>query len=141
MHVNTMVKAIALNCTLKPSPEPSSTDVLLDQVATEFRKHDVGFEIIRLVDMNIKPGVTSDEGDGDDWPEIRRRILAADILVLASPIWLGHPSSLAQRALERMDAFLSELDDEGRMVSYGNEDDDAQHRASRSGAERPTVSR
>lgn len=114
-----MLKAVAINCTLKPSPAPSSTDVLLDQVADEFRKHDVEMEAIRLADMTVNPGVTSEEGEDDDWPDIRRKVLAADIFILATPIWIGHPSSLAQRVLERMDAFISETDDEGRMVSYG----------------------
>lgn len=72
-----------------------------------------------MVDHDVKPGVTSDEGEGDGWPEIRQKILDADILIVGSPIWLGHQSSIAQRVLERMDAFLGETDDKGRMVSYG----------------------
>ena len=75
--------------------------------------------IVRVVDFNIKPGVSSDEGEGDDWPALRKRILAADILVIGSPIWLGQPSSVAKRVLERMDAFLDERDDMQRMPSYG----------------------
>ncbi len=76
-------------------------------------------------------GVSSDEGEGDDWPGLRRRILDADILVLGTPIWLGHQSSICQRVLERLDAFLGEEDERGRMISYdrvaavavvGNED-------------------
>lgn len=63
--------------------------------------------------------MTSDEGEGDDWPALRRKILSHDILIFGSPIWLGHPSSVARRVLERMDAFLSETDDKGRMPSYG----------------------
>src|SRR5690606_33426844 len=66
-----------------------------------------------------KPGVTSDEGVGDAWPALRQRLLAADIFIMGTPIWLGQPSSVCKRALERMDAFLSETDAEGRMVSYG----------------------
>jgi multimeric flavodoxin WrbA len=63
--------------------------------------------------------VTSDEGDGDEWPGLRARLLSADILVLGSPIWLGQPSSVSKRVLERMDAFLGEKDEQGRMPSYG----------------------
>jgi multimeric flavodoxin WrbA len=74
---------------------------------------------VRVVDHDVKPGVTSDEGDGDEWPALREQILAADILVFGSPIWLGHPSSVAQRVLERMDAFLGETDDQGRMITSG----------------------
>lgn len=128
------VTAVALNCTLKPSGagEASSTDRLLDELCTALADHDVTCgPRVRVADLDIRPGVTSDEGDGDEWPALRRQILDADILVLGTPIWLGHPSSLAQRVLERLDAFLGEEDDEGRMVSWdrvavvavvGNED-------------------
>lgn len=114
-------KALALNGTLKSSnsSEKSSTGKLLQLIAEEFKKHGVETETIRLADYDIKPGVTSDEGGGDAWPQIREKILNADLLVLGTPIWLGQPSSVCKRALERMDAFLEETDDEGRMVSYG----------------------
>ncbi len=112
--------ALALNCSLKASSEPSSTEVLLQEVLDALAEHGVsGGEIVRAVDHDIKPGVTSDEGDGDEWPALRERILAADILVVGTPIWLGQPSSVVKRVLERMDAFLGETDDQGRMVSYG----------------------
>jgi hypothetical protein len=77
------LRAIALNCTLKRGPSPSSTAVLLEEVLAELR------------------------------------VLASDILVVGTPIWLGQPSSVAKRVLERMDAFLGERDDAGRMVSAG----------------------
>lgn len=113
--------AVALNCTLKSSSakNASSTEKLLEQVLTAFKKHDVSGEIIRIADHDIKPGVSSDEGPGDAWPAIRRKILDANILLIGTPIWLGQPSSLCKRVLERMDAFLGETDDAGRMVSYG----------------------
>jgi multimeric flavodoxin WrbA len=114
------LKAIALNATLKASGgEPSSTDRMLALIALAMSKDGVETETIRLADFNIKPGVSSDEGDGDDWPAIREKVLDADILILGTPIWLGQPSSVSKRALERMDAFLEETDDAGRMVSYG----------------------
>jgi multimeric flavodoxin WrbA len=114
--------ACLLNCTLKRSggDQPSSTDKLLAEVAAQLRTHGVEpGEVIRVADRDVKPGVTSDEGSGDDWPAIRQRILDSDILVLGTPIWLGQPSSVAKRVLERMDAFLGETDAAGRMVSYG----------------------
>jgi len=86
---------------------------------SEMAEHGVTGTVIRVVDHNVAPGVTSDEGEGDEWPEIRQKTLDADILIVGSPIWLGHPSSIAQRVLERMDAFLGETDDQGRMVFYG----------------------
>lgn len=114
------LKAIALNGTLKSSgDEPSSTDRMLDLIAHGLRQSHVEVETIRLADHDIKPGVTSDEGPGDAWPDIRKAILDANILIIGTPIWLGQPSSVAKRAMERMDAFLEETDDEGRMVSYG----------------------
>jgi len=99
--------------------EPLSTAKRLDLIATEFNSFDAQFETVWLVDHDIKPGATSEEGNGDAWPEIRTKILSADILVLNTPIWLGQPSSVIKRALERMDAFLEEKDSDGRMVSYG----------------------
>jgi multimeric flavodoxin WrbA len=93
---------------------------MIQLIAGELEKHEVELvETIRIADHDIKPGVTSDEGEGDEWPDIRRRILAADILIFGTPIWLGQLSSLAKRVLERMDAFLSETDDRGRMPSFG----------------------
>ena len=111
--------ALAINCTLKKAPAASSCDRLLTEVLASLARHGVQGEIIRAVDHNIKPGVTSDEGSGDDWPAIRAKVLAADILVLGTPVWLGHPSSVCQRVLERLDAFLGETDAQGRMISYG----------------------
>jgi len=114
------LKAIALNGTLKSSGgEPSSTDRMLDLIARGLRERHVEVETIRLADHDIKPGVTSDEGPGDAWPDIRKAILDANILIVGTPIWLGQPSSVVKRALERMDAFLEETDDEGRMISHG----------------------
>jgi len=113
------LSVLALNCTLKSSPEKSSTEKLLSELLAAFREYDADGEIVRVVDLNIKPGVRSHEGPGDDWPALRGKILASDILVIGSPIWLGQPSSIAKRVLERMDAFLGERDDRERMPSYG----------------------
>lgn len=115
------LKAIAINATLKPSgKEPSSTDKMIDLVKDALGKQGVEWtETIRLADFRIKPGVSSDEGDGDEWPGIRKKILDADILVFGTPIWLGQLSSQAKLVLERMDAFLSETDEQGRMPSSG----------------------
>lgn len=111
--------ALALNCTLKPSPADSSCELLLKQTLAALQEHGVKGELLRVADYNIKPGVTSDEGKGDDWPMIRQKLVEADIFILGSPVWLGHPSSLCQRVLERLDAFLGETDDQGHMPSYG----------------------
>ncbi len=116
-----MLTALPLNCTLKADPaQPSSTDAMIDVLREPFEKAGVKVsETVRVAALNIKPGVTSDEGEGDDWPALRERILAHDILIFGGPIWMGQVGSVAKRALERMDAFLSETDDQGRMPSYG----------------------
>jgi len=114
------LKAFGFDCSLKPAASgSSSTQALLDQFFAELAKLGVDGDVVRAVDYNIKPGVKSDEGDGDEWPALRKRLLEADILVIGSPIWLGQPSSVSKRVLERMDAFLEEKDDRGRMPSYG----------------------
>jgi multimeric flavodoxin WrbA len=105
--------------------------LLARQLLDAMARHDVHGEIVRIVDHDIRPGVQLDMGDGDEWPPIREKVMAADILVIATPTWLGQPSSIAQRVLERLDAELSEIDEEGRLktlskvaaaVVVGNED-------------------
>lgn len=113
------LQAVVLVGSLSPSPARSSSELLGTQVLDAMRPHGVTGTVIRLVDHDVKPGVEVDMGDGDAWPGIREQILAADILVLATPIWMGQPSSVTKRALERLDAELSETDDEGRMLTYG----------------------
>ena len=126
------MRATILNGTLKPSPDTSNTEGLASYVAGALRDRGVD-EVthIRLVDHDVRPGVESDMGEGDAWPAIREQILASEILIIATPTWLGQLSSVTKRALERMDAFLSETDDDGVPVAYnrvagvvvtGNED-------------------
>lgn len=115
-----MVTALALNCSLKPSPAESSCDLLAQQVLDALSANGVtDGGIVRVVDHDVKPGVEADMGDGDAWPGIREHVLAADILVFATPTWMGHMSSVAQRVLERLDAELAETDDEGRPILAG----------------------
>ena len=125
------MRALVLNCTLKPSPEPSNTEALARVVTDELERRDVDVEIVRVVDLNVKPGVETDMGDGDDWPALHDKVLASEILIVATPTWVGRHSSVAQRVIERLDAMISETDDAGRPVAYnrvagvvntGNED-------------------
>ncbi|MBL7261056.1 flavodoxin family protein [Paractinoplanes lichenicola] len=125
------LRALVLGCSLKPGPQESSSDLLGRQVLDALADHDVDGELIRVADQNIKFGVSTDEGGGDGWPAVREKLLAADILVIATPIWLGQPSSVAKMVLERLDAELSETDSRGRPSMYdkvaavvvvGNED-------------------
>jgi multimeric flavodoxin WrbA len=113
------LRAVVLGCSLKPSPAPSSAELLGREVLTALADHDVTGEVIRVVDENVKFGVSTDEGDGDGWPAIRSRILDAQILVIATPIWMGQPSSVCKMVLERLDAEISEADDQGRMLTFG----------------------
>lgn len=100
-------------------------------VIDALEEHGVETELIRALDHEIKPGVETDMGDGDGWPEIHEKLLRSEIVLIATPTWLGQPSSVAMRVLERMDAMIAETDDEERPVAYnrvagvvvtGNED-------------------
>jgi multimeric flavodoxin WrbA len=113
------MKALILNCTLKPSPETSSTEALAQVVIDELKKGGAETELVRLVDLNLKPGVKTDQGEGDDWPAVHDKIMAANIVVFATPTWVGQMSSVCMRALERMDALFEETDDSGRPVAFG----------------------
>lgn len=123
--------ALALSCTLKPSPADSSTDLLGSQILEALAEHGVTGELVRAVDHVISPGVEADMGGDDQWPALREKVQAADILVFLTPTWMGQHSSIAQRVLERLDAELSETDDAGRPILFdkvaiagivGNED-------------------
>lgn len=113
------MKALVLNCTLKPSPETSSTEALAKVVIEELENGGADVEMVRLVDLNIKPGVKTGQGAGDDWPAVHDKIMAANIVVFATPTWVGQMSSVCMRALERMDALFEETDDSGRPVAFG----------------------
>jgi multimeric flavodoxin WrbA len=125
------MQALLINTTLKSSPDESNTDALANEVVRALEGGGVTVDRVRALDYDIKAGVSSDEGEGDEWPGLRERILQADIFVMATPTWLGQPSSVAKRVLERMDAMISETGDDGAPVAYnrvagvivtGNED-------------------
>ena len=121
--------AVALVCSLKPSPAPSSSELMAEHVCEKLRDEGVKTESVRCADFAISPGVEADMGDGDEWPRIREKLLHCDILVSpypsggrcphATPVWLGHPSSVTQRVLERLDAELSNTDDAERPIMVG----------------------
>ncbi|MGB7002226.1 MAG: flavodoxin family protein [Halobacteriota archaeon] len=126
------LKAVILNCTLKRSPEISNTRALIDKAVKLFHEQGVETEVIRVIDHNVRFGVSSDEGEGDEWPEILKKIKACDILIIGSPIWFGVRSAVAQMVLERLDGTYDESDPEtgqfplygkvGGVVITGNED-------------------
>jgi multimeric flavodoxin WrbA len=119
MTTSAPLTALALNCTLNPSPAESSTEIMAGQVLEALRKHGVDGHLVRVVDLDVKPGVQSDMGAGDAWPAVRQQMLDADILVVATPTWVWQRSSVAQRVMERLDAELSATDDEGRLETFG----------------------
>jgi multimeric flavodoxin WrbA len=113
------LRALVLVCSLKKSPAKSSSEFLGREVLAALADHDVDGEVVRVVDHDVRFGVSTDEGDGDAWPGIREKLMASQILIIATPIWLGQPSAVCKMVLERLDAELSETDDEGRMLTYG----------------------
>ncbi|WP_298332492.1 NAD(P)H-dependent oxidoreductase [Haloactinopolyspora sp.] len=113
------MRALALVCTLKPSPAESSSAVMADQILDALAEHGVERDVARVVDYDVRPGVAVDMGDGDQWPQLRERLLAADVLAFVTPTWVGHMSSVAQRALERINAESGETDEAGRPTTYG----------------------
>ena len=125
------LKAVLLNCTLKTSPEVSNTQALMDIVRGHLDDLDVDSEVIRVVDHRIPFGVVSDMGDGDEWPQILERILAADILIIGTSIWFGVRNSVCQMVIERLDGTYESTNDVGQYPMYnkvagvvvtGNED-------------------
>jgi multimeric flavodoxin WrbA len=113
------LRGLVLVCTLKASPAPSSSELIGRQVLDALGEHGVEGEAVRVVDHDVRFGVSVDEGDGDEWPALRQKMLDANVVVLATPIWMGQPSSVCKMVLERLDAELSETDDEGRLLTFG----------------------
>jgi multimeric flavodoxin WrbA len=117
------LKAIFFNGTLTKSPEQSHTDLLIDISRSILEKHGVEVEVIRTIDHDIATGVWPDMREHgwqtDEWPEIYKRVEAADILVLAGPIWLGDNSSQTKKVIERLYACSSLLNKEGQYAYYG----------------------
>lgn len=126
------LRAIFLNCTLKRSTETSNTGALVQKAVNLYAERGVDSKVIRIVDYKVAFGVTSDEGEGDDWPMILAEIKAADILILATPIWLGDKSAVCKMVIERIDGSTSEENPEngqpplynkvGGVLVTGNED-------------------
>jgi multimeric flavodoxin WrbA len=117
------LKAIFFNGTLTKSPEPSHTEILIRISQNIMEKHGVETELIRTIDQDIAPGVWPDMREHgyktDEWPEIFKRVIEADILVLAGPIWLGDNSSETKKVIERLYACSSILNDKGQYAFYG----------------------
>ena len=117
------LRAVYINCTLTKSPDPSHTQTLMDRSIEIMRKQGVTVESIRAVDHDIAPGVwpdmTEHGWDTDAWPAICTKVMAADILVIATPIWLGQKSSVCMKVIERLYGYSAELNDRGQYAYYG----------------------
>lgn len=119
MQKSSGLSALIFGCSLKPSPNDSSTDVLAKQLGEQLGARGVNVELVRAVNYAIAPGVETDMGDGDEWPILRQKMLDAHIVIIATPTWAGHMSSVAMRVIERLDAELAELNDDGVPLVYG----------------------
>jgi multimeric flavodoxin WrbA len=125
------LRALLLNCTLKPTPEESNTEALMQIVIGHLHDQGVETELLRPVDYRIPFGVVNDMGDGDEWPQILEKVLAADILILGTSIWFGVRNSVIQMVIERLDGTYTLTNDVGQYPLYnkvagvvvtGNED-------------------
>jgi len=117
------LKALFLNCTLKPSPQNSHTETLIEVSQTILEKNGVSTELLRPVDYDIAPGVYPDMTEHgfetDDWPEIQQKVMDANILIIGSPIWLGEKSSVATNVIERLYGYSGNLNEDGQYAYYG----------------------
>ncbi|MFA7585626.1 MAG: flavodoxin family protein [Novosphingobium sp.] len=117
------LSAVFLNCTLKPTGTLSNTEALMKVSKEIMEANGVGTELIRPVDYDLPPGVYPDMTEHgfarDDWPDLCRKVLDADILVIGTPIWLGEESSVCRRLIERLYGESGKLNDKGQYVYYG----------------------
>ena len=117
------LRVIGINCTLKRSPEPSNTAALMENALAIMATHGVAVDRVRAVDHVIAPGVQRDMtefgAERDDWPGLQERVLAADILLLGTPIWLGAKSSVCTQVVERLYGTSGELNEQGQSTYYG----------------------
>lgn len=117
------LKALYINCTLKKSPSVSHTRGLIDVSFDIMKSEGVSAEVIRLVDFDVpvgvQPDMTTEGAPKDDWPRIYKKIEAAHILIIGTPIWLGERSSIATKLIERLYAMSGMLNEKGQYVYYG----------------------
>ncbi len=117
------LSAMFLNCSLKPSREPSHTQKLMDVSRAIMEANGMTTHTLRLADLDIAPGVYPDMTEHgwarDDWPDVQAKVMATDVLVLGTPIWLGDKSSICARAIERLYGYSGKLNDAGQYAYYG----------------------
>jgi multimeric flavodoxin WrbA len=117
------LRALFVNCTLTPSPGTSHTQLLMDRSIALMRDVGVTVDVVRAVDLDLPPGVQPDMTEHgfarDDWPAVQQQVLAADVLVLGTPIWLGEKSSVCTRVVERLYGWSGETNAAGQYLYYG----------------------
>ena len=117
------LKALYINCTLKPSPEFSHTEALMNVSKEIMAANGVSTEMVRAVDLTLPPGVYPDMRqhgfEHDDWPSLSEKVMASDILVIGTPIWLGEASSICRLIIERLYAESGRLNDSNQSIYYG----------------------
>jgi multimeric flavodoxin WrbA len=116
------LSALFINCSIKTDKKESHTQLLIDKVVGIMKKEGVKVDQVYALEHDIAFGMVEDahpDGVKDDWPEIQKRIMAADILVLGTPIWLGVKSSVATLVIERMYAYSGEYNEKGQYLYYG----------------------
>jgi len=117
------LRAVFINCTLKRSPEPSHTQGLADRSIAIMQRLGVVVDVVRAVDhaiaTGVQPDMTEHGWERDEWPAISEQVMAADILVLLSPIWLGEKSSVCTQVIERLYGNSHLLNDAGQYAYYG----------------------
>ncbi len=117
------LSAVFINCTLGKSPNVSHTSKLIGVSKGIMERENVSVTEIRLVDLNVPPGVypdmTEHGWDQDEWPSIFKKVKNADIVVIATPIWLGQISSETKKLIERLDAMSDKTNDKGQTLYYG----------------------
>lgn len=117
------MSALFLNCTLKKSPEPSHTEQLMQLSQKIMKAVDVETEILRPVNYDfafgVYPDMTEHGWKKDEWHDIQKKVMDANILIIGTPIWLGEKSSVATMVIERLYSFSAETNEHGQFSYYG----------------------
>lgn len=117
------LKALFINCSIKRDSSESHTQLLMNRAAGIMKAEGVTVETLHLLEHNVAFGMVKDGKENgyknDSWPEIQKKIMDADILVLGTPIWLGVKSSVATLVIERMYAYSGDRNEKGQYLYYG----------------------
>jgi len=117
------LRALFINTSLKREATESHTKLLMNASATIMADQGVTVEHLHMLDHQIPPGIypdmTEHGWDVDDWPKVWKKVLAADILIVGTPLWLGEESSVCRVLIERLYGMSGELNDKGQSIYYG----------------------